>query len=72
LALFDTLSAVALVFVIGELFQQGAGELPALAAVGEAFSLAARLHRAAVAPEGLLNLRAAGAAQLLPIGTFSA
>ena len=56
-ALFNPLSAVALIFIVGKLFEQPAGEFSALTAVFVLFLLAAGLHRAAP-PKGILNLTA--------------
>lgn len=64
-ALFNALSAVALLFVIGKLIEQSAGEFPTLPAVLMPLGLTAGFYRAAVAPKRLVNMYAAFAPHLL-------
>jgi len=71
-ALLNPLSAVPLLFVIGELLQQAAGKLPALPAVRQFFLLAAGFDGTALAPEGVLNLCTAPAPHGLAEGARAA
>lgn len=52
--------------------EQLAGKLPALAAMAVPLALATGFHRAAVPPEGLIHMYAAGAVHLLPVGALGA
>ena len=52
--------------------EQPAGKFPAFPTVAVPFALAAGFYRAAVPPEGLVHMYAAGAVHLLPVGTLGA
>ena len=69
-ALLNALAIVPLLLVIGKLVEQRAGEIAALTAMLVSLALTAGLHRAAVSPEWLVHMYAAGAVHLLPVGAL--
>jgi len=72
LTLFDPASAVALLLVVSKAVEKGTGNVRALSAVLKAFALAAGLYGTGIAPKGLVNMYAALAAGILPVGTLAA
>jgi len=64
--------AVALLLVVGEAVEQGTGNVRALSAVFVTLALTAGFYGTGIAPKGLVNMYAALAAGILPVGTLSA
>jgi len=71
-ALFEPFSIVPLLFIVGKLMEQFAGEVPALPAMPVPLALTAGFHRTTVPPKGLVHMYAAGTAYLALIGTLDA
>ena len=71
-ALFNALAAVALLFIIGKLLEQGAGKFAALPAMLMPLSLAAGFYGAVVTPKGLVNMYTAFASHLFPVSARTA
>jgi len=71
-ALFDPFSIVPLLFIVGKLMEQFAGEVSALPAMPVPLALTAGFHRTAVPPKGLVHMYAARAVYLALIGALGA
>jgi len=71
--LFNALTIIALLFVVGELAQQIAGKVTACTAMLQTFAFAATFHRAGIAatealcPKRLVNMYTAPTTHLVPV-----
>jgi len=65
--LFNALTIIALLFVVGELIEQIAGKVTAFTAMRETFTFAAAFYRTGIAPKRLVNMYTALAIHLVPV-----